>query len=204
MGHPTQGGVPPNVNSGYVNPADIDYDYGACDTDRRHLFNLTAGVQSPEFHNAAVKAIASNWRLSGILRLFSGRPLNVTVASDPARSGIGSQRANISGDGYGGDLYNRYLDPTAFTTPTVGTLGNLPRNALVGPKEQRVDLALVRAFRFANTHRIEARVEAFNAFNWFNPGLINAPVTNRDNIQFGRMTSADDPRIMQFAVKYSF
>ena len=29
MGHPTQGGTTPNVNSGYVDPNDIDYDYGA-------------------------------------------------------------------------------------------------------------------------------------------------------------------------------
>jgi hypothetical protein len=77
------GGGTPNVGTGYVNPDDIDYDYGVCDVDRRHLFNLTAGVQSPDFKNAAIKAVASNWRLSGILRLFSGRPLNVTLTSDP-------------------------------------------------------------------------------------------------------------------------
>ena len=209
MGHPTQGGVPPNPGTGYVNPEDIDYDYGACDTDRRHLFNFTAGVQTPEFQNAAVRAIASNWRLSGILRLFSGRPLNVTVASDPSRTGISNQRPNITGDGYGGNLYSSYLDPADFVTPAVGTYGNLERNALVGPKEQRVDLALVRAFRFSNTHRIEARVEAFNAFNWFNPAQVGvqaaqSPVVNRDNVQFGRIVAADDPRIMQFAIKYSF
>jgi len=51
---------------------------------------------------------------------------------------------------------------------------------------------------------IEARAEAFNAFNWFNPGLNNAPVTNWNSVQFGQITSADDPRIMQFALKYSF
>jgi hypothetical protein len=203
MGHPTAGGGTPNVGTGYVNPDDIDYDYGACEIDRRHLFNLTAGVQTPDFRNAAVKAVASNWRLSGILRLFSGRPLNVTVASDPARTGIANQRANLTGDGYGDKSYNNYLNPADFTVPALGTLGDLERNALVGPMEKRVDLALVRAFRFG-THRIEARVEAFNAFNWFSPGLLNSPITNRDNVQFGRITSADDPRIMQFAVKYSF
>jgi hypothetical protein len=203
MGHPTQGGTTPNVGTGYVNPDDIDYDYGVCDVDRRHLFNLTTGVQSPEFKNAAVRAVASNWRLSGILRLFSGRPLNVTVASDPARTGIANQRATLTGEGYGDKSYNNYLSPADFTTPALGTLGNLERNALVGPMEKRVDLALVREFRFASTHRVEARVEAFYAFNWFNPGG-GGPVTNRDNVQFGRITSADDPRIMQFAVKYSF
>ena len=69
-----------------------------------------------------------------------------------------------------------------------------------------VDLSLVRSFRFASTHRIEARLEAFNAFNWFRPAPnnANAPVTNLTNANFGRYLAADDPRIMQFAVKYQF
>ena len=50
-GHPTQGGTTPNVNSGYVDPNNIDYDYGACDSDRRHLFNLTASAETPRFDN---------------------------------------------------------------------------------------------------------------------------------------------------------
>ena len=59
----------------------------------------------------------------------------------------------------------------------------------------------MRAFRFADTHRIEARIEAFNAFNWFR---LNNPVTALNNANFGRIQSASDPRIMQFAMKYSF
>ncbi len=59
-------------------------------------------------------------------------------------------------------------------------------------------------------HRIEARIEAFNALNWWRPapagsaGANNAPVTNLANVNFGRYLAADDPRIMQFAVKYQF
>jgi len=64
-----------------------------------------------------------------------------------------------------------------------------------------VDLSLVRAFRFAATHRLEARIEAFNAFNWFR---WNNPQTSLNNSLFGRITSAEDPRVMQFALKYSF
>ena len=59
----------------------------------------------------------------------------------------------------------------------------------------------MRSFRFANTHRLEARLESFNALNWFQ---LNNPQNNRDNVQFGRITSAGDPRIMQFALKYQF
>ena len=104
---------------------------------------------------------------------------------------------------------NNYLNPAAFTDPAVGTLGDLQRNALVAPMTKAADIAVVRAFRVANRHRIEARIEAFNAFDWFNPatsvsGVNSAPVINRNNVQFGRITAADDPRILQFAVKYSF
>ena len=50
-------------------------------------------------------------------------------------------------------------------------------------------------------HRIEARIESFNALNWFQ---WNNPVTNFNNVDFGRIVSAGDPRIMQFAIKYQF
>ncbi len=70
-----------------------------------------------------------------------------------------------------------------------------------GPGTRNVDIALVRVFRFS-THQIEARLESFNLLNWTrynNPGTnFNAPNT------FGRITSAQDPRMMQFALKYSF
>ena len=94
-GHPTQGGTTPNVNSGYVNPYDIDYDYGACTADRRHVFNLTGGYQTPEFDGRLLRAIGSNWRVSMIYRVSSGSPLTVTVTGDPAGTGIGGQRANL-------------------------------------------------------------------------------------------------------------
>jgi len=203
MGLPTQGGTTPNVGTGYVDPTNPDYDYGPCDTDRRHLFNMALVARTPDFQNATLRAIASDWSLSGIARFFSGRPLNVTLTSDPARTGIANQRPNVVLDNpYGDKSYTNYLSRAAFAEPALGTLGNLQRNSIVGPGNKAVDLSLVRRFRFG-THVIEARAEAFNAFNWFNPGL-NAPVTNFNNVQFGQITSADDPRIMQFALKYSF
>ena len=46
-----------------------------------------------------------------------------------------------------------------------------------------VDLAVVRSFRFATTQRLEARIEAFNAFNWFRPGEVNVnPTTNQSPV----------------------
>jgi hypothetical protein len=94
-----------------------------------------------------------------------------------------------------------YLSPAAFAMPAVGTLGSQERNSFTGPGTRSVDLSLVRAFRFAATHRLEARIEAFNAFNWFR--WMN-PQTNFNNSLFSRITAAEDPRVMQFALKYSF
>ena len=214
MGHPTQGGTTPNVNSGYVDPTNIDYDYGPCDIDRRHLLGLTVGIQTPQFSNSGLRAIASDWRLFGIGRFYSGRRLNIILTSDPARTGISNQRPNLVLDNpYGDKSYDFYLNPAAFEAPALGTLGNLQRNGIVGPGTKVVDLSLSRLFHIAN-HSIEARVEAFNAFNWFNPAVnplivtptsaTNSPVVNRDSPQFGKITAADDPRILQLAIKYSF
>ena len=72
---------------------------------------------------------------------------------------------------------------------------------MYGPGSRTVDLSLVRSFRFMSNHRIEARIESFNAFNWVQ---WNNPVANFNNVQFGRITSAGDPRILQFAIKYEF
>ena len=96
---------------------------------------------------------------------------------------------------------NTYLDRAAFASPVVGTLGNMERNSVYGPGTHTIDLSLVRSFRFNGNHRIEARIESFNAFNWFQ---WNNPTTNFNNVDFGRITSAGDPRIMQFAIKYQF
>ena len=200
-GLPTQGGTTPNVGTGYVDPTNIMYDYGACDSDRRHLLNLTATAETPEFQNAAVRAVASHWRLSGIFRAYSGSPMSVTVTTDPARTGLGGQRANVSGDLYGDGSLNNYLNRAAYTEPAVGTLGNMERNSVYGPGTHTIDLSLVRTFRVGATHRFEARIESFNALNWFQ---WNNPVNNFNNVQFGRIISAGDPRIMQFAIKYEF
>ncbi|PYS22340.1 MAG: hypothetical protein DMG11_26800 [Acidobacteria bacterium] len=55
--------------------------------------------------------------------------------------------------------------------------------------------------------RLEVRAEAFNILNGVRP-ILTAPNTNTVNLAsastFGRILSAQDPRIMQFALKYVF
>ena len=170
----------------------------------RHIFNLSASVETPQFSNATARALGSGWRLSGIYRANSGAPLTVFTGTDRALSGIQAttQRANqVLDDPYGDGTINNWLNPAAFAQPALGTYGNSIRNAFDGPGRHVVDLSLVRLFRFGNGQRLEARVEAFNAFNWF---LLENPNTTLSAATFGRITASGDPRIMQFAVKYDF
>jgi len=211
-GLPTQGGSTPNVASGYMMPVSLanppsnaeallKRDYGSCDDDRRHIFNLTALVQAPEFSNTTTRMVLSGWRLAGVLRASSGDVLNITSGIDRALTGnTGVQRPNVSGDPYLRDG-TRWLNAAAFSQPDLGTFGNVERNAYRGPGRKSVDLSLVRSFRFAGSHEIQARIEAFNAFNWVN---YNNPTTALNNANFGRILGAGDPRIMQFALKYQF
>jgi hypothetical protein len=209
----SQGGLPLNVGTGYSRPVSLinppadakallEADKGPCDTSPRHIFSLNASVETPQFTNTAARLIASGWRLSGIVSASSGTLLSITVGGDRALSGTQNQRVNQVGDNpYGDRTLNNWFSAAAFEQPALGTYGNSGRNAYEGPGSRTVNLSLVRAFRFLDNHRIEARIEAFNAFNWFRWGN---PITNLSDQNFGRILSAGDPRIMQFALKYQF
>jgi hypothetical protein len=163
---------------------------------------MTAGYETPELGGGVWNAILSSWRLAGIMRASSGQWLNVTVTGDPARNGQTVQRPDRAlADPYGDKSWNNYLNPSAFAPPAVGSFGNLPRNAVEGPGRWSIDASLVRAFALAATRGIELRLEAFNVLNTTQRGN---PVTNLNSPTFGRILSASDPRIMQFAVKYTF
>jgi hypothetical protein len=225
-GHPSGGGGTANAGSGYMTPVSLlyppsdaderlDLDYGPCDSDRRHIVALSATAQTPQFEDTLARILASDWRLSGSFRASSGRPLTVTTGLDRALTGAPNvQRANqVLDDPYGAKTWDSWLNPAAFAQPALGTFGTSGRNAYVGKGSRVVDLSLVRSFRFSG-HRIEARLEAFNAFNWFRPAPAGvaattganptSPVTNLSNANFGRYLAADEPRIMQFALKYQF
>ena len=190
-------------STGYLKPDDPGFDRGNCDTSRTHIGNVTVGVQTPQFDNAALRAVASNWRVSGIVSARSGNWLTVTTNQDIAGTGISGQRVNlVSDDVYGDKTLTNYLNRAAFELPAPGTLGDLRAGSIRGPGFWTVDLGLSRLVGVGGPHTLEFRVEAFNLLNNFNWG---SPATNFDSGQFGRINSAaGDPRVMQFAVKYAF
>jgi hypothetical protein len=71
---------------------------------------------------------------------------------------------------YGDKTVNNWFNPAAFAQPAIGAHGKVGPQCYLGPGSRTLDLSLVRSFGLPNMHRIEARVEAFNAFNWFRLG----------------------------------
>ena len=194
-----------NANVVYTNPDNRNFDRGNCmtgATDRRHVFNLSGVAQTPEFSNRTLRVLASGWRLSPIVKILSGSFMSVTTSTDVALTGISAQRVNqLLANPYGDKSVRNYLNPAAFTRPAAGTLGNVGRASIAGPGTWQFDAAVSRTFQFRESQRFEFRAEAFNVTNSFR---MNNPQTNLNSNTFGQVTSALDPRIMQFALKYSF
>src|SRR5581483_9947607 len=102
---------------------------------------------------------------------------------------------NVYNSDWGTNL--QYLNPAAFAINPAGTFGDLGRNVLNGPAQFNFDVALVRTFALTERFHLEARGEAFNVINHTNFSLTNLGVNS--TATFGRITSAGDPRIFQFA-----
>jgi len=191
------------VGSGFLKPDDPAFDRGNCSQDRRHIANLTVGAETPEFANTVLRALASNWNVSGILNARSGTWLTVTTVRDVALIGISGQRPNqVLDDPYGEKTLSNYLNPAAFAYPAPGALGDHVRNSVEGPAYWNIDLALAKSIPVGGTQNVELRLETFNLLNHFNWGN---PVVNRDAANFGQiLTQTGSPRILQFGVKYAF
>jgi hypothetical protein len=191
----------------YTNPTNRDFDRGNCDSDRRHIFNVTGLASTPKFSNRTLRIVATGWRFAGIYKYSSGDPLNILAGTDRALNGIMNQRANqISSDALGDARpFAAYLNPKAFAIPDLGTIGNIGHNSISGPGIWGLDMAVSRVFNLREMQRLELRVEAYNLTNSFKPGDPNVTVSsNTFGVIRTPATSGGDPRILQFALKYVF
>jgi hypothetical protein len=136
--------------------------------------------------------------------------MNVTIGRDNALTGAPNQRPDVVGDWkLDNPTASMWFNTAAFALPAPGTYGNLKRNALRGPGAWNVDTGVTRRFAAGAGRQVEVRAEAFNLFNLVHAGVAGTtiagiPNTVFTNSLFGKVTTAADPRIMQFAVKYVF
>jgi Carboxypeptidase regulatory-like domain len=184
-----------------VDPSNPDLDYSYCDSDRRHVVNVSLVVRTPAFTNSTLRVLLGDWQFAPLVRWQSGNWTSVTTGVDNALTGMGGQRAvQILDDPYGARTPDNYLNRNAFTSPDAGTYSTLKPNTIANPSQWVNDLAVTRTFRIAE-HPFQFRWEVFNVTNHAN---FNAPVAALNSSNFGRILTAGAPRIMQFALKYDF
>ena len=193
------------------------FDRGNCDTDRRHITNITGVAQTPRFNNNLLRRVGTGWQLAGIYSFRSGAPLAVQDGTDQQLSGINHQRPNLvlpnnvyTGDNGPGALY---LNPLAFKKQDLGTVGNLGWNSVVGQTFWTMNLALSRQFHITEKQALEVRADAFQITNSFvaapptTASLTSAAVPSFANLnsnQFGQTLLAQPTRKVQFALRYIF
>lgn len=193
----------------------IGLDRGRCNSDLASQFKLAAVWRVPTIQSLGFfgRHVIGGWTMSGIFSWHDGFPFTVLANGDRNQDGTIYDRAdltgnpNLPGNRSTGEKLQQWFNTAAFVNPALGNNGSSPRNFLRGPGYANMDFSLIKSFAihhgpFAETQRIDFRVEAFNLVNHPNFGLPDSAIG--DGPQFGQILYANSPRIMQFALKYVF
>ncbi len=159
------------------------------------------------------KRFTAGWELSGVTTFAKGEP--VTLNENDDNSLLGAFNANVDVPSYannGSSLYiNRnprkglpYFNPDYFVPETIGQVGNAMRRSFSGPGINNFDMALLKSTDITENTKLQFRAEAFNIFNHAQFTNPNGLVNNTGQGGFGYVTGANEPRIMQVALKFLF
>jgi hypothetical protein len=200
----------PLTNAAVADSFDLERDRDYSTGDIPHYFavsvvwDLPAGQGRAKQPRGVVGALLNDWSVAMVMTAQSGVPVAVTQANSLGYAGFTTQRPNLVGDPTlpsGERTPARWFNTSAFAIANQFTIGSASRNPVRGPSYRNVDLAVMRLVRVRGNQVIELRAEVFNLLNTVNYG---APAAMLGAANFGTITSALDPGVVQLAVKYSF
>ena len=207
----------PNGGNGLVGDQnDFHRRYGPDDFNRPHrvVVSFLYQLPGPQKPTSAWGRLAGGWALSGVSIFQSGHPLTITASSPFNAFGISTDFPEIVPGctlAPGGQRLS-YINARCFASlPLVGPdpfttgFGNAGVGIVKGPGQVNTDLAVIKtiAVRWpGDDATVEFRAELFNLFN--HPQFSD-PDTNLSSPTFGQILStAVNPRVLQFALKYRF
>jgi hypothetical protein len=175
-------------------PSIPSLDYGPAATDIRHIasfngtYDLPFGAGQLFLANTGKLSgrFISGWSVATIANLTTGFPFSPQLGYNPTGSGDSRNpvRPNVN-PAFSGALYangstsqkvTQYFNPGAFSAPAYGTVGNAPRDGLVGPGFADWDLSLLKSTEISERTRLQFRAEFFNILNHTNLSLPNEVV----------------------------
>jgi len=213
-----------------LNPYCFRCDTGLSGFDARHhfIFSYTYELPLKRFAPTAglLQKLIDGWEIGGIYTYQSGNPIYLTDTGDdnslqgsfdgfvpPDRPDIVGPLRKLNphktvcapGTGGPGDsscqLINQFFDISAFAPNALGTVGNARHNFFAGPPVNNLDFTAIKRTSFGERYNLEFRTEVFNLLNhtqFFNP------IGDISSANFGNITSARDPRFIQFGLKLDF
>jgi hypothetical protein len=197
--------------SGRANEYNLSAERGNSSLDRRHNFISSFTYELPFGRGKpfgagwarATDAILGGWQIGGILVLRTGFPFDVSYPGDPQNSGTRNRGDRIRSGKLDNPTIDRWFDELAFVQSAPGVYGNAGRNVLYGPGLSNLDFIMAKRFVLPwKEHHVQFRLEAFN---FTNTPHFNQPAAGlRASNNTATINSADEPRRIQFALKYNF
>ncbi|MCH8267324.1 MAG: TonB-dependent receptor [Acidobacteria bacterium] len=194
-------------------------DRGLSNFDIRHnlvlnyFYTLPFGEGKRWGNSGILSQILGGWRMGGIVRFRSGTPITPNVNVRTAGFLFSANRPNLLPGRSNNPILGgpeQYFDPSVYSVPPPGTLGNAGRNTIIGPSVLNLDISLQKEFLLDTKRRLEFRAEFFNLLNHPNFAsprggsaiIFSAAGRNRTA---GRITdTSTPPRQIQFALRLSF
>jgi hypothetical protein len=206
-----------------VNPLNPALSRGLSSFDVRQNFVVSYNYELPiERLFAATNRWAKGWELSGIVRYSGGFP--VTLYNYGDNSLLGAEPNGVNNFGVDEPQYTPgnlalnknprngapYFNTALFSLQPLGEPGNARRRFFSGPGMDNYDFALLKKLPLTETKSLQFRMEAFNVFNhaqFYGPASVDGNINSAtlgNSSAFGQVVSAAPPRLIQFAVKFSF
>ncbi|MBI1354221.1 MAG: hypothetical protein GC160_07735 [Acidobacteria bacterium] len=176
------------------------------------LYQLPFGAGKRFDADNGLNRLIGGWQLNAIGVMQNGVP--VVVSQNPATN-FAATRPDSTGVSAALPSDQRtpehWFDTAQFMGPALFAFGNTGRALpdVRNPGVTNWDLSLIKDTPLAETVNLQFRVEAFNAFNHVNYGMVNSlfvPGADGSNSSsnFGTITSARDARVLQLGLKLLF
>ncbi len=202
-----------------LNPLNVAATRAISAWDMRHNFVGSFKVDLP-FDLLAHRSnrLTDGWSIAGTARFSTGLPVTLLDDSDNSLLGTLGNGVNnylLDTPQYHGaplDINTNPRNgqpefnstPAAFTTETLGQLGNIPRRFFYGPGIDNFDMTLTKMLRVTESKSFEFRLEGFNVFNhaqFYGAASVDGEVNDP---HFGQVVSAAAPRLVQLGAKFTF
>lgn len=182
------------------NPRDFHAEYGEPSYNFTNNITATWVYSIPYFSHGLkpVTMVLGNWSFAGLALHQSGFALSPSLTTSTAGE---ATRPNVGAPYHKIGSVNEYFNTNAFVAPGYGFFGNASNGTITGPGYTSFNVSLYKTFPITNRLNMQFRAEAFNVAN--HPNFLQVDTGLGDG-SYGQITSAGDPRILEFALKVLF